>query len=109
MGVVFLFRTISVSQKHIDRCDKTEEWYGVRYSIEKHTSEQEKMWKECGTHKELQLPARNEFIPHDFELVERDPAHSQSPRVIRVSHFLLALWGCLSQLHAKYSSSKRLC
>lgn len=77
--------TISVSQTYTERADSSEEWYAVPYHTEKHCAEQESLWtSENGENEELQLPSRNEFIPHDFDLVERDLVHSPYPRIIRV-------------------------
>lgn len=87
--LLFLFlvviSTLAISQTYSEKADCTEEWYGVKYCIEKHTAEQEIMWRKCGFLKKLHLPARNDFVPHNFDLVERDLSDTQHPRLIRVS------------------------
>ena len=74
-----------VSQSFAAKANKKEQWYGVEYSIEPHDAELEAKWREPEANEALKLPEPNAFIPHDFELCERDPNHSEFPRIIKVS------------------------
>ncbi len=41
-------------------------------------------WSNCGLHENLRLPDKNDFIPTDFSLVERDPCTLPYPTIIQV-------------------------
>lgn len=75
---------MSVSQTYTEKADCTEEWYGVKYCVEKHAAEKETVWRDCGYLWEFHLPDENGYIPRNFDLVVRDPLQTQYPRLIRV-------------------------
>ena len=79
-----------VSQTFQPKADQTEQWYGVQYGIEPHDSDLEDKWREPETNESLKLPEPNAFIPHNFDICERDPDHSEFPRIIKVWKF--AVW-----------------
>ena len=41
-------------------------------------------WRNCGMHDNLKLPDKNEFIPSQFQLVEREQDNPSHPTIIEV-------------------------
>lgn len=74
-----------MSKSYADKANMKEEWYGVEYSIEPHSLEQEQMWRNPGENPAIRLPEVNTFIPHNFDLCERDAEKEEYPRIIKVS------------------------
>ncbi|BFZ09211.1 hypothetical protein BsWGS_12249 [Bradybaena similaris] len=84
-------RVTVVSKKFEGQTDKTERWYGTQYKVTKFTEAQMKKWSECKLNKNLRLPAKNEFIPTNFELVARECETQPLPDVIKNTE-LCRLW-----------------
>jgi len=62
------FRITILAKENESKVDKVEEYYRIKYSVEKIDSELIQKWKNCSLHEELRLPLKNEFIPSVFEL-----------------------------------------
>lgn len=83
--MLFLYpRVMVVGQKFAGTADKKEEWYGVDYNIQVQDEEMEAKWREPEANEALKLPEPNAFIPHKFELCERDSNQTPVPRIIKV-------------------------
>uniref|UniRef100_A0A0B7AYG5 Insulin-degrading enzyme n=2 Tax=Arion vulgaris TaxID=1028688 RepID=A0A0B7AYG5_9EUPU len=76
-------RVTVVSKKFEGQTDKTEKWYGTQYKVNKFREDQKKKWSECSLNTNLRLPAKNEFIPTNFELVPRECVGVTLPDVIK--------------------------
>jgi insulysin len=61
-----------VSKKFEAVADQKEKWYGTQYKLEDIAKEKIKEWEESVPSNELQLPAKNEFIPSNFDLFPKD-------------------------------------
>lgn len=81
-------RSMVISKKFSGQTDMKERWYDVEYKVEPHSEELEAQWRQPEAHEALHLPEPNAFIPHDFELCERDPDNTKYPRIIKVRKFL---------------------
>lgn len=71
-------RVCVVGKKFEGTTDHTERWYGTEYSYRKIASDTISQWESVGGIKELHLPAVNEFIPTDFEVL---PIPEMAPKV----------------------------
>ena len=60
------------SQKFEGKAASVEPWYGSQYTLRKIDPSLVEMWKNVTPIKELRLPAVNEFIPTNFDLVPLD-------------------------------------
>ena len=58
--------------------DQTERWYGTQYSYRKIEPDTISQWEGVGGTEELHLPAVNEFIPTDFNVL---PIPEMAPKV----------------------------
>ena len=67
-----------MSQRFAGKTEHTERWYGTQYSHRRIGPETISRWNEVEVMEELHLPAVNEFIPTDFDLV---PLPSGAPKV----------------------------
>jgi insulysin len=76
-------RVAVISQHFTGKTDKKEKWYGTDYSIHPLPEETLQKWTNAGTHENLKLPTRNEFIPTNFDLSEREKECSSEPQVIK--------------------------
>ncbi|GFO42675.1 insulin-degrading enzyme [Plakobranchus ocellatus] len=65
-------RVTIVSKKFADEADQTEKWYGTKYKLTKFSKEQINKWSNCGCHRNLHLPDKNEFIPTNFEILPKE-------------------------------------
>jgi insulysin len=61
---------------------KEEPWYGTKFQTELLGSEKLESWAGAALHPNLHLPEKNDFIPTDFTLVERDSAPSSHPVIL---------------------------
>lgn len=63
----------------------------VEYSSDSIPVERIEAWKHVGLNETLSLPPINEFIPRNLELVQREPKHIFSPRLL-VNEYLNRFW-----------------
>lgn len=73
-----------VSQKFDDTVDgllKTEPWYGTKYTKKNISEATLQKWSEAASNS-LHMPAKNEFIPTDFELKPRDTLKVKLPQIL---------------------------
>ncbi|XP_045188841.2 insulin-degrading enzyme-like [Mercenaria mercenaria] len=84
-------RVSVVAKKFAGQTDKKEEWYGTEYKLEQIPQDKLKMWDTCGFHENLSLPAVNEFIPTNFDLVSRETDQNCAPAIIQDSG-MTRLW-----------------
>lgn len=88
-------RVSAISKKYEGKTDKVEKWYGTEYRME-HL--QEKFIKEISspglTNSALKIPAPNEFIPANLDLIKHDSPLEELPKHPRVvlSTPLTRLW-----------------
>ncbi len=75
-------RVTIIAQKFKDLATETEKWYGTKYKMEDIPSDTIKQWEDVKVPTCLALPAKNEFIPTDFELVERDKENAAHPHIL---------------------------
>ncbi len=80
-----------ISQTFGSIATEAEEWYGTKYKTEDIPREKLQRWKDVELSDKLHLPERNEFIPSQFELVERDVGAPSHPLIVRETP-LSALW-----------------
>lgn len=80
-------RVSVVSQQFSDKCSDTEQWYGAKYKCEQIEETKIQQWRECGRHDKLRLPDKNDFIPTNFSLVDRDWCSSSHPTILEHSSF----------------------
>ncbi len=75
-----------VSQRYEGKTSSTEPWYNSQYNVRKIDQVLINAWSAACPIKELYLPAENEFIPTDFDLVplDKDKA-SKVPKLVVVS------------------------
>ncbi len=75
-----------VSQRYEGKTNYTEPWYNSQYNVRKIDQVLINAWSAACPIKELYLPAENEFIPTDFDLVplDKDKA-SKVPKLVVVS------------------------
>lgn len=86
-------RVSAISKKYEGKTDRTEKWYGTEYKLERLD---EQLVKELSSsdlsNDRLRLPAPNDFIPVDLDLIKHDtdslPKH---PRIV-YSNGLTRLW-----------------
>jgi len=71
--------------KSFEKCaNQTEKWYGTKYCIEKIPENKLSEWREAGLNDKFRLPARNEFIPTNLEVVSKASEKPQIPQLIKV-------------------------
>ena len=85
-------RVAVVAQQYSERCQSTEPWYGAKYSCEAIPEDKIKAWDSCGVHEKLRLPDKNDFIPTNFELCERDTGCSLEHPAILEQELFGRLW-----------------
>ncbi|EDO28044.1 predicted protein, partial [Nematostella vectensis] len=73
-----------VSKAFEGKTDKTEEWYGTEYSMERIDQQQIKDWKNVSLNAALTIPKKNEFIPTDLDIRPAPGETSQFPVLIKV-------------------------
>ena len=75
-------RVAVVGQQYESVAVKEEPWYGTKFHTEPIKSEKLDSWAVAPLHPNLHLPEKNDFIPTDFTLVERDSAPSSHPVIL---------------------------
>ncbi|XP_059607534.1 insulin-degrading enzyme [Phlebotomus argentipes] len=75
-------RAVVVGKKLEAKCDRTEFWYGTKFSVENFSGETLKEWSECEVNSQLYLPEENLFIPTQFDLTELEEDVSDFPTII---------------------------
>lgn len=83
------------SQRYEGKTTCVEPWYGSHYNVRKIDQSLIALWEGVAPIDELHLPAVNEFIPTDFDLVplDKDKA-SKIPKLILVSLVYCVLDTC---------------
>lgn len=71
-------RVCAVGKRFEGKTEHTEKWYGTQYHYRKIAPETISQWESVSDTEQLHLPAVNEFIPTDFELV---PIPDGAPKV----------------------------
>ncbi|CAN7999339.1 unnamed protein product, partial [Ixodes pacificus] len=66
-------RIALVAKRFAGQTDSVEKWYGTMYKLEPIAETVLQKWREAGTHENLRLPPRNEFIPNNFDACAREP------------------------------------
>lgn len=83
--------SIAISSKSFEgKTDLKEKYYGTDYKIEEFSQEFLKTLRNPTVSPNLHFPAKNEFIPTDFQIVKSDSNPSETPTVIRDSSILKA-------------------
>ncbi|KAG1681085.1 Insulin-degrading enzyme [Nymphon striatum] len=68
-----LIDIVSVSGKKFESvADQSEKWYGTKYKVEEIKNELIDSWKIESFNEKFKLPGKNDFIPTEFDLVERE-------------------------------------
>lgn len=80
-----------IGKKYEERVNEKEKWYGTEYLLETIPTDKLQQWDSCGLHENLKLPARNEFIPTNFDLSEREVNPNPLPEITQDSA-LTRLW-----------------
>ncbi|PIK49484.1 putative insulin-degrading enzyme isoform X5 [Apostichopus japonicus] len=75
-------RVACISKSFEDQVDQVEKWYGTEYKEYKIPAETITRWKSVGLNPNFCLPGRNEFIPTNFEISERDKGFTSTPALI---------------------------
>ena len=76
-------RIAVVAQQFEDKCTDTEQWYGSKYKSEKLPADKLSSWSNCGQHDNLRLPDKNDFIPTNFSLTDRDWCEVTHPTILQ--------------------------
>lgn len=76
-------RIAVVAKCFMGQTDTVEKWYGTMYKLEHIPDKVMQEWKQAGTHENLKLPPRNEFIPSNFDLYSCEPEGEQLPVMIK--------------------------
>ena len=71
-----------VGQQFSERCTQEEEWYGARYVTLPLDQQKIESWAAAPLHDKLHLPEKNDFIPADFSLVDRDACKTSAPTIL---------------------------
>ena len=80
-------RVAVIAQQFSEQCQQTEPWYGAKYQCEKIPQDLIQAWTDCGLHPKLKLPDKNDFIPTDFSLTERDWCTVSHPTILHQDNF----------------------
>lgn len=88
MNINFIFRLVIVNKKFEGHTSEVEPWYGSNYSIAKLDCSLVDDWKHIGLCDDLHLPARNDFIPTNFDLYVLPDNPPRRPLMIKVSKLL---------------------
>lgn len=78
-----------IAQQYEDIATEKETWYGTRYKKEKIPEAVIDKWRNAGLNPDLRLPARNEFIPTNFDLKPQD---TEVGNVVVLSLFFIQLF-----------------
>ncbi|XP_063912496.1 nardilysin-like isoform X1 [Zophobas morio] len=71
--------------------DKTEKWFGTKYSKQDIPEQWLKKWQEASPLREFALPSSNIFLTEDFTILQEDEQHPKYPEKI-LSTDLVELW-----------------
>ncbi len=77
-------RVAVASKKFEGKTELTEPWYGSSYNYRKIDPRLIEEWKTVALNEELHLPAVNEFIPTDFEILSLGEHPPKEPTLIQV-------------------------
>jgi len=82
-------RIAVVGKKFESIADSAEKWYGTSYKLEKIPEEDLNTWRNAGLSDKLKMPPKNEFIPEQLDLVNREesctlPATLKTTKLSRV-------------------------
>ena len=80
-------RVAVIAQQFSEQCEQTEPWYGAKYQTEKIEQDKIQSWSRCGLNEKLRLPDRNDFIPTNFSLTERDWCTVGHPTILHQDNF----------------------
>ncbi|GAB6025052.1 hypothetical protein CHUAL_010157 [Chamberlinius hualienensis] len=80
-----------VGKKFEGTTDRVEQWYGTEYREGLIPDETLEKWRNVGSNPSLRLPLRNDFIPTNFELVEREEKELSVPELIK-ENALARVW-----------------
>lgn len=78
-------RLTIINKKYDGATSEVEPWYGSCYSIAKLDPSLVESWKHIDLCNDLHLPARNDFIPTNFDLYALPDDPPRRPRMIKVS------------------------
>ncbi|XP_042887210.1 nardilysin-like isoform X2 [Penaeus japonicus] len=73
----------SKSYEGQDVCCLTEDWFGTKYSVEDIPQEWVKEWSKPPENPHLFIPAANEFIPDNFDLLDVEEGTTTYPRILQ--------------------------
>lgn len=76
-------RVAVIGKKFEDIATESEKWYGTKYKLENLVEDVIEKWRNAGVHENLKLPPRNEFIPTNFQLAEKEPEYGKIPHLIQ--------------------------
>ena len=77
-------RVSLVSKRFEGKTELKEPWYGTLYNFRKIDPQLIAQWDSVTPIEELRLPAVNEFIPTDFDLVPQEEEPPKLPTLIQV-------------------------
>lgn len=77
-------RVCAVGKRFEGKTEHTEKWYGTQYHYRKIAPETISQWESVSDTEQLHLPAVNEFIPTDFELVPIPDGAPKVPVLVQV-------------------------
>lgn len=75
-------RILAVGKIYENKTHLKEKWFGTKYSVEDISDDYIQKWKKITLNSELTLPAQNEFIPNNLELLAKDKDLTEFPRII---------------------------
>lgn len=85
------FRATLVAQS-LTGLDKTERWYGTKYSVEKFSPDFLKKLQNVGFHPDLHLPNQNEFIPENLDVNKKQVLSPMKHPILLKNTQQLRLW-----------------
>ena len=97
----------SAGQKFESSCDRTEPWYGTRYSVSRIPEATLAAWRSAGVHEALRLPEVNEFVPTDFDLVKAEEEKEEAVPVVVAESPYGRIWSVVS-LSERFEMSRNV-
>ncbi|XP_064466057.1 insulin-degrading enzyme-like isoform X2 [Ornithodoros turicata] len=76
-------RVAVVGKQFSGTTNAVEKWYGTEYRLDHIPEETLQKWREAGTHENLKLPSKNEFIPTNFDACPHEPEYCHLPVMIK--------------------------
>ncbi|CAG2101367.1 unnamed protein product [Medioppia subpectinata] len=67
--------------------DRTERWYGTKYSLQDIPPEKIQLWLNIGLNDRLALPPPNDFIPYNLNVKPIEDINQTEPQMIRNTEF----------------------